>query len=160
MCSPPYSAISISFRRSCSCGMDRYLRSTESTGLLYHASRTGSEYGVQPLYLGNTRSAQTPLTGDQPRREWDRSSHIHASGVDRGKTFSKPPVIHQLDQSHRSARTTPTPALDKRIMAVLQVNEAFRLFICVVPIMYYKSHESVGDFPCVFLDTGTQRQTS
>lgn len=41
--------------------------------------------------------------------------------------------------------------MDKRIKAVLQVEQAFWLFICVISIMYYKSHESVGDFGYVFL---------
>lgn len=41
--------------------------------------------------------------------------------------------------------------MDKRIKAVLQVEQAFRLFICVISIMYYKSHEPVGGFGYVFL---------
>lgn len=41
--------------------------------------------------------------------------------------------------------------MDKRIKPVLQVDKAFRLFICVVSIMYSKSHEPAGDFRGVFL---------
>lgn len=62
-------------------------------------SREPDRYRVHPLYLCNTRSAQTPFTGEASHAATGISSHSQASGVGRGKMFSKPPSIHQSHQS-------------------------------------------------------------
>lgn len=127
---------------------------TEYICYLNHASRTGTEYihytsviqGPHKLHL--LEKPATPRLGYQ----------VIARPV--GWTVAKRSrnprrFINQTNQI-RSAGTTPTPAMDKRIKAVLQVDRAFRLFICVISIMYCKSHESVGDFRCVFLGKSTR----
>lgn len=78
------------------------------------------------------------------------SSHSQASGWTVAKRSRNPRrFINQPNQTH-SDGTAPTPAMDKRIKAVLQVDSTFRLFIYVISIMYCKSHKSVGDFLDMF----------
>lgn len=131
--------------------MDKYPQSYIC--YLNHASRTGTEYihytsviqGPHKLHL--LEKPATPRLGYQ----------VIARPV--GWTVAKCSrnprrFINQTNQT-RFAGTAPTPAMDKRIKAVLQVDRVFRLFICVISIMYCKSHESVGDFECVFLGKST-----
>lgn len=136
--------------------MDKYPQSYIC--YLNHASRTGTEYihytsviqGPHKLHL-----LEKPAT---PRLGYQVIARPVGWAV--AKCSRNPRRFINHTNQTRFAGTAPTPAMDKRIKAVLQVDRLFRLFIYVISIMYCKSHESVGDFRCVFLGKSTREHRS